>query len=176
MRKPKRIRPAKKKRHSLYAKLAAAENSPDLRQEIAKYGHHIPGVFRVEYWQRRFPKFKMVLDPKTLPFRLHRPVGLETTTRAEKECLLSIFFLPFMQLDDKFFQETADAIRAYKKTPAPYKWLSKLSDPALWLAHPAATLPEMEKFCGPHPGDLHRIVPRIGVPYTKRPPGHPKKK
>ena len=162
MKKSKRTRPAKKARQSLHARIAAAGNEPFLRQEIAKYDRHVPGVFRVEYWQNHFLK-----DAQGRP-----KIAL---TQGEKDGLLSLFFLRFMQLDDKFFQETANAIRAYKKASPPDELLMKLGDPALWLAHPEPTLTEIENFLAPHTGNLQRIVPRLGIPYTKRSPGQPKK-
>jgi hypothetical protein len=160
--KRKASRRAKKTRQSRYARIAAAENSPDLRREIAKYGRHVPGVFRVEYWQKKFPR-----DAAGRP-----KIAL---AQSEKECLLSLFFLHFMALNDRFFDETAAAIRAFKKATPPDALLMKLSDPALWLAHPAPTLADIRKFCAPLSGDIERIVPRLALPYTKRLRGKPKK-
>ena len=158
----KRIRRAKRPRQSLQARMAACGDAPWMRQEIAKYDRHVPGVFRVEFWQKRLYKDSTGKQQVKI-------------FQNEKEAMFSRFFGAFLALDDKFFDETAAAIRAYKKASPADSLLLKLSDPALWVAHPEPSLTEIEKFCAPIKGDIKRIVRRLRIPYTKRVAGHPKK-
>lgn len=144
--------------------MAACGDAPWMRQEVAKYGRHVPGVFRVEFWQKRISRDSAGKRQGVKIFQ------------NEKEAMFSRFFGAFLALDDKFFDETAAAIRAYKKASPADPLLLKLSDPALWFAQPPANFTDLDKFRGALAGDLHRIVPRLRVPHTKRPRGHPKSK
>ena len=141
--------------------------------EIAKYGETVPGVFRVEYWQNRW---KICFTKWQEAGSKGRP-GLDLS-EPEREALLGLFMWPVIKLDDKFFDQMADAIRRYKKQTEPVDPLRlKLNDPKVWLTNPLSTPREIATRIG-YKGDMdyfRRLLKRMKIWHRADRGGRPRK-
>jgi hypothetical protein len=153
----------KKRRRTLSKAIAAIPDQPGLREEIIKYGRHVPGIGRIERWQRAI-KERGVNCPMV---------------KVEQDAMLSLFMGAYLRLDDAFFDETANAIRAFKEKLAFDKLDLALTNPALWICHPPATPKEIAIQFGLDPKNnevmtnLRKKLERQKVPHKKVPRGRP---
>jgi hypothetical protein len=155
------------------AKKIDCEESNSKRMEIAKYGETVPGVFRVEYWQNRwkicFTKWQEAGSKGSPGLDLSEP---------EREALLGLFMWPFVKLDDKFFNQAAEAIRRYKSQTMPVDPLrQKLNNSKIWFAVPPLTRKDLAALVG-YTGDMSyfsRLLKRMNIPHRPDRRGRPRK-
>jgi hypothetical protein len=138
------------------------------RQTLARYGRKLPHqIWYVTNWQARLKN-----DPE---FRIKAKLD-----QNEIGVWLGIFLKPLLALDDRWFDEMAEAIRAYrndgKKPVNPDELRIKLSDLRL-LAQEPPELKQLAKQVG-YTGNMEsfrRVVDSMGVPYKKNKGGRPRK-
>lgn len=152
------------------------------KQFIARYGKKIPvsrEILRDKNSLARQLNFISYVQDHWKREQLKRTDGKMFIPKEFQDHWFSKFMWPLVKLDENFFFSMAKAIRIYKQTPPEGcdPLIKKLSDPALWLAHPPLTFPQMKTHVGYTGGDrfFRELVNDLNVPHTKSKGGRPRK-